>query len=180
MLSGGLAKKTLQVGDTAIPVQLRYDKVGGDPKRLMRVRYFPPGMNVPRVSLKRLIDDPSLASQLTGKAVFIGLTAQNIDIRDRLFTPLSNTPGIEINAAAYETIARAAFITDLGFQWVIPISMALMVVIGLAFRYLPGWWAYLAGALHPAAGDGDPLRLFHAPARLSFFRLRIAWPGLVP
>ncbi|HXA50855.1 MAG TPA: CHASE2 domain-containing protein [Candidatus Acidoferrum sp.] len=145
VLSGGLAKKTLLVGDTAIPVQLRYDKVGGDPKRLMRVRYFPPGMTVPRVSLKRLIDDPSLASRLTGKAVFIGLTAQNIDIRDRLFTPLSNTPGIEINAAAYETIARASFITDLGFHWVIPISMALMVAIGLAFRYLPGWWAYGAG-----------------------------------
>ena len=112
----------------------------------MRVRYFPPGMTVPRVSIKRLIDDPSLASRLTGKAVFIGLTAQNIDIRDRLFTPLSNTPGIEINAAAYETIARGSFITDLGFQWVIPISLALMAAIGLSFRYLPGWWAYLAGA----------------------------------
>ena len=41
VMSGGLAKKTLQVGDTAIPVQLG-DRVGGDPKRLMRVRYFPP------------------------------------------------------------------------------------------------------------------------------------------
>jgi signal transduction histidine kinase len=145
VFSGGLAKKTLQVGSTAIPVQLGYAAAGGDPKRLMRVRYFPPGMTVPRVSIKRLIDDPSLASQLTGKAVFIGLTAQNIDIRDRLFTPLSNTPGIEINAAAYETIARASFITDLGFQWIIPISMALMALTGLSFRYLPGWWAYLAG-----------------------------------
>jgi signal transduction histidine kinase len=146
VLAGGLAKKTLLVGDTAIPVQLRYDKVGGDPKRLMRVRYFPPGMTVPRVSLRRLIEDPSLASRLNGKAVFVGLTAQNIDIRDRLFTPLSNTPGIEINAAAYETLARASFITDLGFHWVIPVSIAIMVAIGLAFRYLPGWWAYGAGA----------------------------------
>jgi signal transduction histidine kinase len=146
VLAGGLAKKTLLVGDTAIPVQLRYDKVGGDPKRLMRVRYFPPSMSVPRVSLRRLIEDPSLASRLNGKAVFVGLTAQNIDIRDRLFTPLSNTPGIEINAAAYETLARASFITDLGFHWVILISILIMVAIGLAFRYLPGWWAYGAGA----------------------------------
>jgi len=146
VLVGGLAKKTLRVGERVIPVQLGYDKVGGDPKRLMRVRYFPPGMAVPRVSMKRLIDDPSLASKLEGKAVFIGLTAQNIDIRDRLFTPISNTPGIEINAAAYETIARGTFITDLGFQWVIPISIGLMVLTGLAFRYLPGWWAYGAGA----------------------------------
>ena len=145
VLSGGLAKKTLQVGGTTIPVQLRPDRVGGDPKRLMRVCYFPPGMTLARVSLKRLIDDPSLAARLTGKAVFIGLTAQNVDIRDRLFTPLSNTPGIEINAAAYETIARGSFITDLGFQWVIPISLALMVLTGLAFKYLPGWWAYVAG-----------------------------------
>ncbi len=167
VLAGGLAEKSLQVGGTVIPVQLRRDKVGGDPKRLMRVRYFPPGMTLPRVSIKRLIDDPALASRLTGKAVFIGLTAQNVDIRDRLFTPFSNTPGIEINAAAYETIARGSFITDLGFQWVIPISLALMAAIGLSFRYLPGWWAYLAGAGILLLAMADPLRLFYLPARLS-------------
>jgi signal transduction histidine kinase len=179
VLSGGLAKKLLRVGGTVIPVQLRYDRPGGDPKRLMRVRYFPPGMKVPRVSLKHLIDDPAAVSPaLTGKAIFIGLTAQNIDIRDRLFTPLSNTPGIEINAAAYETIARSSFITDLGFQWVIPISLALMAAIGLAFKYLPGWWAYLAGLALLAASMVIPY-VFFTHQRVFPFAIStsVAWLG---
>ena len=31
--------------------------------------------------------------------------------------------------------------------WVNLIALALLVAIGLAFRYLPGWWAYGAGGL---------------------------------
>ncbi|MBS1859778.1 MAG: CHASE2 domain-containing protein [Acidobacteria bacterium] len=180
VLDGGLAKKTLRVGGTVIPVLLSYDRFGGDPKRLMRVRYFPPGMSVPRISLKRLIDDPALAARLDGKAVFVGLTAQNIDIRDRLFTPLSNTPGIEINAAAYETIARGSFITDLGGQWVILIALALMALTGCAFRYLPGWSAYLAGGAILLASMLIPY-VFFTHGRVFPFSVSasVAWLGTI-
>jgi signal transduction histidine kinase len=144
---GGLNEKTLYVGSMAIPIQLKRERPGADPQRLMRVRFFPPGMTAPRISIKDLLDHPEQAAGLTGKAVFIGLTAQNVDVRDRLFTPLGRLPGIEIHAAAFETMARGLFLIDVEPYWVIAISIALMMAIGLAFRYLPGWWAYGAGGL---------------------------------
>ena len=96
--------------------------------------------------MKRLLDDPSLAAQFAGKVVFVGVTA-NSEIHDRLFTPFGMTPGTEINAAAFETMAQGMFLTDVGTLWENLIALALLVAIGLAFRYLPGWWAYGAGGL---------------------------------
>ena len=115
-------------------------------RRLMRVRFFPPDLTVPRVSMKRLLDDPSLAAQFAGKVVFVGVTA-NSEIHDRLFTPFGMTPGTEINAAAFETMAQGLFLTDVGTLWENLVALALLVAIGLAFRYLPGWWAYAAGVM---------------------------------
>ena len=132
----------IQVGDVTIPVL----EDRREHRRLMRVRFFPPDMTVPRVSMKRLLDDPSLAAQFAGKVVFVGVTA-NSEIHDRLFTPFGMTPGIEINAAAFETMAQGLFLTDVGALWEILFALALLVAIGLAFRYLPGWWAYGAGGL---------------------------------
>src|ERR1019366_2517532 len=54
---------------------------------------------------------------------------------------------IEINAAAFETMAQGTFLTDVGTLWENLIALALLVAIGLAFRYIPGWWAYGAGAV---------------------------------
>lgn len=119
-----------------------------DDGRLMRVRYVPPNVDVPKISLLRLLDDHSLATQFTGKAVFVGVTAQTL-VRDRLFTPYAfgrSTTGIEINVSAYETIAQKLFITDVGDSWVLLFSIALVAAAGLSFRYLPGWWAYAGGA----------------------------------
>jgi signal transduction histidine kinase len=112
------------------------------------VRYVPPGVAVPKVSLAHLLDDPSLAAAFTGKAVFVGVTAETL-VRDRLFTPYAfgrSTTGIEINDSAFETIAQGLFITDVGEQWVLLFSLALVAAVGVAFRYLPGWWAYAGGA----------------------------------
>ena len=139
---GGLVNAKIEVGNVTIPVL--EDRT--EHRRLMRVRFFPPDMSVPRVSMKRLLDDPSLAAQFAGKVVFVGVTA-NSEIHDRLFTPFGMTPGTEINAAAYETMAQGMFLTDVGALWENVIALALLVAIGLAFRYLPGWWAYGAGGL---------------------------------
>ena len=133
----------LQVGDTIIPVRRTGDG------RLMRVRFAPLNMTIPRVSMKALLDDPSLAAQFAGKAVFAGVTAQT-EVRDRLYTPYAfgvTTTGIEINANAYETMAQGLFVTDVSAVWVLLFSLGLVAAAGLAFVYLPGWQAYAAGAL---------------------------------
>jgi len=135
-----IAPGDLQVGDTILPVPLVKDR------RSMRVRYLPRDMAVPQISLKQVLDDPVVAARFTDKAVFVGVTAMT-EVRDRLFTPLANgqTPGIVIHTDAFETMAAGAFLTDVADLWVILFSIALLIASGLAFRYLPGWWAYLAG-----------------------------------
>jgi CHASE2 domain-containing sensor protein len=146
----------VEVGGLVIPARRT------DDGRIMRVRYVPPGVTIPKVSLVRLLDDPSLAAQFAGKAVFVGVTAQTL-VRDRLFTPYAfgrSTTGIEINASAFETIAQKLFITDVGEQWVLLFSLALVAAAGLAFRYLPGWWAYAGGALVLAAALITPYICF--------------------
>jgi signal transduction histidine kinase len=139
---GGYATGDVEVGGVTIPVERT------DEGRLMRVRFVPPGMTIPKISLQHLLDDHSLASAFRDKAVFVGVTGESL-VRDRLFTPYAfgrSTTGIEINDSAFETIAQQLFITDVGEQWVLLFSIALVVAAGLSFRYLPGWWAYAGGA----------------------------------
>jgi len=154
----------LLVGDTVIPTKRT------DDGRLMRVRYVPPGMSIPRVSLQDLLDHPPLAAQFTGKAVFVGVTAET-EVRDRLFTPYAfgrTTTGIEINAAAFETIAQRLFITEVGDAWVLLFSLGLVVAAGLSFRYLPGWWAYAGGVAVVIAAQITPYLFFTHQRFLSF------------
>jgi signal transduction histidine kinase len=162
---GGLQSQSdLQVGDTVIPTRRTRDG------RLMRVRYMPPGMSIPKVPLERLLESPALASQFTGKAVFVGVTADT-EVRDRLFTPYAygqSTTGIEINAAAFETMAQSLFLTDAGEQWALLLSLGLVVAAGLSFRYLPGWWAYAGGAAVVAASMIAPYLFFLHQSVLSF------------
>ena len=146
----------LRVAGTVIPSR------AGDESRLMRVRYLPPGMSIPSVPLKRLLDRPSLAAQFAGKVVFVGVTAPT-EVRDRLFTPAAQgqtTTGIEINAHAFEPMAQGLFITDVSDLWVLLFSLALVVGAGLSFRYLPGWWAYAGGLLVLAAAQVAPYLFF--------------------
>ena len=131
----------VEVGGVVVPATRT------DDGRVMLVRYVPPGVTIPKVSLQRLLDDPSQAARFTNKAVFVGVTAETL-VRDRLFTPYAfgqTTTGIEVNASAFETIAQRLFITDVGEQWVLLFSMLLVAAAGLSFRYLPGWWAYAGG-----------------------------------
>ncbi len=139
---GGYGSGDVEIGGLVIPARRT------DDGRVLRVRYVPPGVKIPKISLERLLEDPSQAAQFSGKAVFVGVTAQTV-VRDRLFTPYAfgrSTTGIEINASAFETIAQKLFITDVGELWVLVFSLGLVVAAGLAFRYFPGWWAYAGGA----------------------------------
>ena len=139
--SGLHTMSDVQVGHTLIPTRRTGDG------RLMRIRYVPPPMTIPKVSLQRLRENPSLAAQFAGKVVFVGVTGVG-EVRDTQYTPYAygqTTTGIEINANAFETLAQGRFITDLGDQWVLLFSLLLVVAAGLSFRYLPGWWAYAGG-----------------------------------
>src|ERR1019366_4362366 len=64
---GGLVSAEIQVGEVTIPVL----EDRREHRRLMRVRFFPPDLAVPRISMKRLLDDPSLAARFAGKVVFV-------------------------------------------------------------------------------------------------------------
>ena len=132
----------VQIGGVIIPTRR------GDEQRLMRVRYLPePG--VPRLSLRDLLADPARAAVCTGKTVFVGVTASS-EVRDKLFTPFArgqSTTGVEVHANAFETMAQGLFLTDVSDFWVVLFSLCLAVAAGLAFRYLPGWWAYAGGVL---------------------------------
>jgi len=135
----------LDVGSTVIPAAKTRGLSKEWDERVMRIVFDQ--APIPRVSLQGLIDNPSLASQFTGKVVFAGLTAVT-ELHDRLFTPNDPyvpTPGIEINAEAFETMAHGVFLTDVPMVWALLLSLALMAAAGLAFRYLPGWWAYAGG-----------------------------------
>jgi signal transduction histidine kinase len=143
--------RAIDVGGMHIP------SVGDD--RLMRIRFFPPGMKVPQLSLKELMEEPARAREFAGKAVFVGVTAQTE--HDRLFTPDgTETSGIEINAAAFETMAQGMFLTDLSGWWVALLSAVLVAGAGLAFRYLPGWMAVASCALIVIAGMVTPYVFF--------------------
>ncbi|MEO8369545.1 MAG: CHASE2 domain-containing protein [Candidatus Solibacter sp.] len=172
-LRGGLSRTTFHVGNTAIPILVN----SRDHRRMMRVRFNPPDLTVPHVSMKRLIDDPSSAAQFAGKVVFVGVTA-NSEIHDRLFTPFGMTPGTEINAAAFETMAQGTFLTDVGTLWENVSALIVLIAIGLAFRYLPGWWAYGAGFILLVGAMLTPYVFFlnHRvfPFATSFF---VAWFG---
>ncbi len=116
-----------------------------DTGRALRIRYVPPGMPpIPRVSLKQLHDDPSLARQFAGKVVFAGVTSQT-GARDRWVTPYSAipVPGLEINANAFETLAQQRFLTDAPSWAVLLLAVSLAAAAGLTFRYLAGWPANL-------------------------------------
>jgi signal transduction histidine kinase len=161
----------LEVGGVTIPA-------GGD-ARPMRVRFVPPYMAIPRVTLANLLANPGEAAKFTGKVVFVGVTAQTE--HDRLFTPYSEgvpTSGIEINADAFETIAQGLFLTDVPDYLAVLMAAAFVAAAGLAFRYLPGWPAYAVGVLIVAAASMLPYAFLSHQHVMSFsLSASAAWFG---
>ena len=173
----------LQVAGATIPIPQKPTGVDGklrDDSRIMRIRYLPYSMTIPRVGMKELLDNPSLARTFSGKAVFVGLTALT-EVHDRLMTPLApaiQKSGIEVNANAFETMAQGLYITDVDDPWILLFSLVLMVATGLSFRYLPGWWAYAGGLSVLAAAHITPYVFFSQRRVFSFATpASVAWFG---
>jgi len=179
----------LQVGALWIPIPKvpsgwRHSR-DRDDSRFMRVRFAPRNADtgadaIPRIGMQQLIDHPALASSLTGKVVFVGLTAVT-ELHDRLPTPVAPaipTSGIEINAGAFETMAQGLFITDASPAGVLLFSLLLLAGAGLSFRYLPGWWAYCGALAVLAAAHIAPYLFFTRGKVFSFVTpASVAWFG---
>lgn len=161
----------LQVGATTIPT--------ATPTKLMRIRYAPAEWKPRQISVKAILDNPALAREFAGKVVFVGGTAQTE--HDRIFTPYSEgraASGVELNAEAFETMAHGNFIRDIGDLWVVLWAAILVAAAGAAFRYLPLWAAYAAGALIVIAGTFAPYLAFTAGRVLPFtMSAAAAWMG---
>jgi signal transduction histidine kinase len=165
----------LQVGSTVIPAWdppwKSASGPGGGDGRLMRIRFVPPNMlSIPRISLRDLLGDASVAAKFTDKVVFVGVTAQT-EVRDRLYTPYAfgtPTTGVEIHANAFETMAQGLFITDVPNLWVLLFSVALVAAAGLVFAYVPGWPAYALCALILLTAHVTPYIFFTRQRVFSF------------
>jgi signal transduction histidine kinase len=158
-LAAGGSASEIQVGDVAIPVIPSGGNVAAG--ALMRIRYLPPGRGVPSVALADLLARPALAARFAGKVVFAGVTAPSM--LDRLFTPYAGgqtISGIRIHADAFETMAQRMFLPDVPMVWTFLFSLALAIAAGLAFRYLPGWWAYAGGGAVVATAMVTPYVFF--------------------
>jgi signal transduction histidine kinase len=166
----------LEIGDRIIPST----RAGG---RLMRIRYRPPSMvAIPRVSLKALLDDPTLAAQFSGKVVFAGVTDQAA-ARDWLFTPYSDGQpmvGVEIHANAFETIAQGLFLRDAPLWSVLAFSLALVAAAGLAYGRFTGMHANMLAVGILVVAPATPYWLFTHGIVFSFATpVASAWLSLV-
>jgi len=165
----------LEVGGRRIPSTW----AGG---RLMRIRYAPPGVTIPRVSLAALLRDSRLASRFAGKAVFAGVTDQTA-ARDWLFTPYSAGKamvGVEIHANAFETIAQGLFLSDAPAWWVLAFSLALVTAIGVAYGRFTGMQANGLAAGVLAIAHITPYLFFTQRIVFSFCTpVSSAWLSLV-
>lgn len=134
--------------------------------RPMLVRFLANG--IPRIAIADLVSRPSLAAEVTGKAVFIGVTALSA-ARDRLVDPYGrDIPGVEIHAQAFETIRHGQFLVRADFALVMPICVLLVIAAGLSFGLLSGWPAYIAAALVLVAAHSIPLIFFHRGVVFSY------------
>jgi len=167
--------RDLNVGGVVIPSTF----AGG---RLMRIRYAPPSVKIPRVSMKDLLDHPGLASWFKGKVVFAGVTSQ-IAAKDWLFTPYSaGRPmvGVEIHANAFETIAQGLFIRDAPPWTVLAFSLLLVVALGVTYSRLRPLAANGLGAAILVTAHVTPYWFFTHRIFFSFATpVSAAWLSLI-
>ncbi|MBI1353046.1 MAG: CHASE2 domain-containing protein [Acidobacteria bacterium] len=161
----------LQVGDAFIPAPYRRDQE-------LLLRYANPASPIERLSLQTVLEDPSAAEAVRGRAVFVGVLV--LGGLDRyLMTPYSfgePMAGVEINASVYETLARGEFLRPVAPSTALAAALLLAGAFALLFRRLSGWRAVAAGAGLLALAQTLPALLFQQdlvfPAAQTTF---VAW-----
>ncbi len=144
---------------------------GGDRPMLIR---FP--QSAPVISVADLRRDPSLAASLSGKTVFLGITALTA-ARDRLKTPLRQSiPGVEIHRDAFETMAQNTFLTPASDRLVLGVCLSLALAAGAIFCFGDGWSSYVMAALLLLASHIIPALLFRNGVVFPYFTcIGAAW-----
>ncbi len=149
----------VRIGATIVPAPRR-------DARMMRIRYLHPledgSSPIPQITIRELKQQPERAREFTGKAVFVGWTAQSV-FSDRWLTPLSHEspmPGVEINANIFETLATGDFLVPAPEYSIVLACIALAAAAVLAFALRTGWQAYTLAALALAAAHAVPYVLF--------------------
>ena len=160
-----LAAKGLHVDEESpediVAGPVRIPTMDGE-EHTIRIRY-PPFLETsgfPQVSIAELDRDPSLAQRFAGKAVFVGETVQAFD---PWMTPYSNskpTPGIEINASLYETLARQSFLVDAPVLAVLGVCFALSLGASLIYAFGSGWISNLLAAAVVGISQAIPALAF--------------------
>ncbi len=149
----------LETGDWRIPAQRRQ-------ARPLLIRFEPhrteDGNTFPRVSFAELSRSPEAVSRLSGKTVFVGITAQSAS-GDRHMTAFSAgmpMAGVEIHAHAYETLAHGAFLVPAP-DWTAAFAcLSIALAAGAIFALLSGWVAYAAAAVLLVTAHLAPYALF--------------------
>lgn len=129
----------VQVGDLTIPVPKSSEG------RPLLIRYLPVD-KTNQIPIIPVQDVAQHRSDIRGKAVFLGETAQSAT-RDRLVNPYGeNVVGVVANAQAFETLIHGDYLAGARDYSVLLVSLGIAVAAGLTFGLLSGWPAYLAGA----------------------------------
>ncbi|MBZ5603557.1 MAG: CHASE2 domain-containing protein [Acidobacteriia bacterium] len=156
------------VGETQIPARRSDD-------RKMFIRYS--DSPIPRVSV---LDIDAQLDRLRDKVVFVGVTA--VAAGDRPVTTYGHSiPGVEVNAQAFETIARGNFLTT-PRVFTVPLLCGLFATAAaLIFALLRGWQAYVAAAVPLLLAHWIPLESFrHDIVFEDYFALiSVAWLSTV-
>ncbi|MGH9559193.1 MAG: CHASE2 domain-containing protein [Bryobacteraceae bacterium] len=154
----------VEIGNLTIPAPRRA-RYG----RTMFIRYLRSG--IPEISAADL---DARADELRGKTVFLGVTASGA--HDRPIGPFGEIPGVEMNAQAYETIARGQFLTR-ARPFTVPLICALFAIAaGLIFAFRSGWQAYILGAALLIAAHMTPVEFFRRDVVFPYFApVAVAW-----
>jgi len=163
----------IQIGSETIPARR------SDGERPLRIVYT--SAPLPRISLEELRRNPSRASELTGRAVFLGVTSLSA-ARDRVITPYHNDEGmhymsgVEVHAQVFETLARGQFLSDIPDLDVIFICAGIAALAAVIFGFLSGWRAYMAASILLAGAHLLPFLLFEQRLVVPLFTLAAtAW-----
>ncbi len=134
-------ESALELGSLTVPARHREG-------RAVRIRYAGPEAPIERLSLAEVIRNPEAAARVRGRVVFVGVVVPG-GPDQFLMTPYSYgqaMSGVEINANAYETLARGAFLVSASDSLVVLIAALFAFALSANFIVLGGRQA-IAGAV---------------------------------
>ena len=148
-------ESTLELGSLVIPA----NHTEG---RALRIRYANPEAPIERLSLVEVIRNPEMAALVRDRVVFVGVVVPG-GPDQFLMTPYSYgqaMSGVEINANAYETLARGEFLVTAPDTLVLMIAVLFATALAANFSLFGGRKAILVAVALLAGAHVVPLGFF--------------------